>query len=56
MATLGDALVAAKVKPDIVYIYGDHAPPYAIASDRSFFDRTSVPFIVLRRRAAGGTP
>ena len=56
MGTIGATLAAAQVKPDLVYIYGDHAPPYAIASDRAFFDRVNVPFIVLRRRGAGDAP
>jgi Sulfatase len=53
MDTIGQAIASAAVKPDLVYIYGDHAPPYAIASDRAFFDRKNVPFIVLHRRPPG---
>ena len=56
MDTIGETLATAAVKPDLVYIYGDHAPPYAVASDRAFFDRNTVPFIVLRRRVAEGAP
>lgn len=51
MGGLSGSILAAKVKPDVVYIYGDHAPPYVVASDRMFFSRESVPFITLTRRA-----
>lgn len=52
MDDLAGAILNAKVRPGIVYIYGDHAPPYVVASDRMFFSRERVPFITLTRRAA----
>ncbi|WP_332765892.1 sulfatase-like hydrolase/transferase [Phenylobacterium sp.] len=54
MDELAGSILAAKTKPDVIYIYGDHAPPYVVASDRMFFNRESVPFITLTRRAAAG--
>jgi hypothetical protein len=50
MDTIGRTVRRAPVKPDVVYIYGDHAPPYVTTNERLFFDRTKVPFIVLTRR------
>jgi phosphoglycerol transferase MdoB-like AlkP superfamily enzyme len=50
MNSIASAIETAKVKPDVVYIYGDHAPPYVLVNERSFFKREEVPVIVLRRR------
>lgn len=36
--------------PNLIVIYGDHAPPFALLSTRRFFDAEQVPFLVLRRR------
>ncbi len=53
MATLlgriGKQIASAPVVPDAVYIFGDHAPPYVVATKRHAFDRKHVPFIVIRR-------
>lgn len=49
METIASSIESAKVQPDVVYIYGDHAPPYVVAQERAFFDRHNVPVIVLRR-------
>ncbi len=57
MDDLAGAILNAEVKPGVVYIYGDHAPPYVVASDRMFFSRERVPFITLTRRTtAVGAP
>lgn len=52
LARMARELAAAPALPDVVFIFGDHAPPYAIAEQRNFFDRTHVPFITLRRRTS----
>lgn len=39
----------AETPPDLVFLFGDHAPPYVTATERGFFDRERVPFITLRR-------
>lgn len=36
--------------PNVIVIYGDHAPPFALLSTRRFFSTDRVPFLVLRRR------
>jgi hypothetical protein len=43
-------IAATPAKPDTIYIFGNHAPPYAVAEQRNFFDRQHVPFIVLSKR------
>ena len=52
MQTVGEQVAAAKVKPDVIYIYGDHAPPYLNERLRGWFSRKDVPVYVLRRRPA----
>jgi hypothetical protein len=51
LGQIGEELVAARQPPDLVYLFGDHAPPYAVAKERMFFDRDRVPVIKLRRIA-----
>ena len=53
LRTIGSTVRAARIKPDVIYIYGDHAPPYIVAAEREFFSRDQVPFIVLTRRSTG---
>jgi len=38
---------------DLLYLYGDHAPPYASGALRAAFDANRVPVLVLRRRGSG---
>lgn len=40
----------AKTRPDVIYVFGDHAPPFAEGSKRNFFDRGHIPFITLTLR------
>ena len=49
LAMIGREVRGARTPPDRVYLFGDHAPPYAVASERNFFNRKEVPFITLRR-------
>lgn len=46
---IGQSLAESAPGPEVVYIYGDHAPPYASVALRDRFDRTSVPAIRLIR-------
>lgn len=43
------ALVAARRPPDIVVVYGDHAPPFLDADERALFQPGVVPFLWLER-------
>lgn len=43
-------IVAAPNPPELVYIFGDHGPPYAVADLRAKFDPHHVPFITLTRK------
>ena len=57
LTQLGRALARATIKPDVVYVYGDHAPPFATQASRQVFDAGRVPFLTLtRRRVPPGTP
>jgi hypothetical protein len=47
---IGVLLMASPTPPDVVYLYGDHAPPFALRSLREKFVRGQVPYIVLTRR------
>lgn len=47
------AVCEARVKPDMIYVFGDHAPPFAVGAERNFFDRSRIPVIVLTLRDAG---
>ncbi|MBX3483726.1 sulfatase-like hydrolase/transferase [Phenylobacterium sp.] len=51
MGEIGEVIAKAPVKPDLIFIYGDHAPPYAVASERKYFDRENIPVLILKRRA-----
>jgi hypothetical protein len=44
-----DALAAAPRGPDIVFVYGDHAPPFLDADERGLFRPSVVPFVRLER-------
>jgi hypothetical protein len=50
MREIGEAIAKAPAKPDLIFIYGDHAPPYAVASERKYFDREHIPVLILKRR------
>nr|WP_269141314.1 sulfatase-like hydrolase/transferase [Sphingomonas sp. IC-56] len=50
LAQLGLALHNAKVQPDVVFIYGDHAPPFASELARKVFSAEAVPYLILRKR------
>lgn len=45
---VGQIISEAQVKPDLIYIYGDHAPPYAMGELREFFVAGKVPVLILR--------
>jgi len=47
---LTSAIKAAPVLPDLVYIYGDHRPPFSNGEALAHFEPDLVPFIVLRKR------
>lgn len=49
-AALGRQVAAARHPPDLIVIYGDHAPPFAAIQARQAFSQREVPYIVLRRR------
>lgn len=49
LARIGRQIATARVPPDRVYIFGDHAPPFVVGAERKAFDRAQVPFIVVRR-------
>ena len=51
LTELAQQLAEAKNRPDRVYIYGDHPPPYVSKQERDYFDRAAVPFLVLTSRA-----
>ncbi len=46
---IGEAITATGPGADVVYVYGDHAPPFAQSSLRERFDRSAVPWMRLRR-------
>ncbi|MFN7398042.1 MAG: sulfatase-like hydrolase/transferase [Sandaracinobacter sp.] len=47
------AIASAPAAPDIIYVYGDHPPPFAQADAQDQFKSDRVPVIVLRRRKGG---
>jgi hypothetical protein len=47
---LGSAITAAPHKPDLIFIYGDHAPPFSKSTTRARFADDEVPFFVLKRK------
>jgi len=40
----------SRTKPDVVFIYGDHSPPFNLTRDRRFFFSSRVPFYVLHKK------
>jgi phosphoglycerol transferase MdoB-like AlkP superfamily enzyme len=44
-----DALATAPQGPDILFVYGDHAPPFLDADERGLFRPGVVPFVQLER-------
>lgn len=50
---LSNVILRSKEKPDLIFIYGDHAPPFFSASTRQFFDGKRVPFVMLNRKDEG---
>jgi hypothetical protein len=50
LADLGHLLALARIKPDVVYVYGDHAPPFSKIAERQHFAASEVPFWTLRLR------
>jgi phosphoglycerol transferase MdoB-like AlkP superfamily enzyme len=47
---IGQQLRGTTAPPDVVYIYGDHAPPFALESLRGAFAQGKVPYLVLTRK------
>ena len=47
---LGSAITAAPHKPDLIFIYGDHAPPFSKSTTRARFADDEVPFFILKRK------
>ena len=50
LGEIAEAVARSPAKPDLIYIFGDHAPPYVMAAERAFFDRRHVPLLTLHRR------
>lgn len=50
-AALARQIAAARHPPDLIIIYGDHAPPFAMVRNRRAFNPHAVPYLTLRRRA-----
>lgn len=50
LTTLGRQLATVPNPPDLVFVYGDHPPPYMTKDERAYFNRDAVPFIVLTRK------
>ena len=48
-AQLAAAVNAAKTKPDLIVVYGDHAPPFS-DRDRDLFSHDLVPYLEFRRK------
>lgn len=48
---LGEEMRRAQSHPDVIYIYGDHAPPFNSSIERKMFSADAVPFYRLRRIA-----
>lgn len=47
---IAEAIAEAPVKPDIVFIWGDHPPPFIHKEARDQFFSDKVPMIILERR------
>lgn len=50
--SLAHSVAAARNPPDVVAIYGDHAPPFVTQATRAAFLPGRVPFLLLVRRPA----
>lgn len=50
---IASVLASAIGGADLLYLYGDHAPPYAGGALRAAFDPNRIPVLVLRRRDSG---
>ncbi len=50
LGAIAAAVVAAHSPPDLIVLYGDHAPPFVERRLRAQFIEGKVPFLVLRRR------
>lgn len=50
---VGQIITEAEVKPDVLYIYGDHAPPFAMGDLRGFFVPGKVPVLILHLKKSG---
>jgi len=56
-SSLAWEIQSARHRPDLIIIYGDHAPPFAATRAREQFSQSDVPYITLRRRPTGyGVP
>lgn len=56
LRSLSRRLLAVSHRPDLIVVYGDHAPPFASESARNRFAPHEVPYLVLRRKLPGGRP
>lgn len=50
LAQIGEEIRSSPTPPDVIYIFGDHAPPFAVATERFSFDREHVPYVTITRR------
>jgi phosphoglycerol transferase MdoB-like AlkP superfamily enzyme len=50
LGALGRAVMVAHQQPDLIIIYGDHAPPFAATAAREQFAPHRVPYIVFVKR------
>ena len=50
LGVIAVAVRSGRVLPDLIVVYGDHAPPFIDARLRARFVDGEVPFLVLRRR------
>lgn len=48
---IGQAIANAAVKPDLIFVYGDHAPPFVDRQARALYRARQVPFLVYRLRS-----
>lgn len=51
LSRLADEIRRAHSRPDVIYLYGDHAPPFNSSQERKEFSADFVPFYELRRTA-----
>jgi hypothetical protein len=50
MKKIGSVIAKQDRPPDVIFIFGDHPPPYAVAVARSYFHDDKVPYLTLVRR------